>query len=200
MSKKTYDAAMSAWVGLLKRFEAATNEFGTRLYRIKRSDDLGSVGVETRDMQIDLLNYTFDDFDNLTTDIHQAHRHVFDLGAELAAAEKRVEELSYAADLAKAERHPLHDPSVRAKVWALTDGHCAYCGSQLEPDKTNGFSGAFCVEHVVPRAAGGPDNIANYVPSCLGCNSAKGDRHVLVFIRGALARRTALTVVSGDAA
>ena len=122
------------------------------------------------------------------------------LEEEAAAAKAEVERLRPFADLVRYERHPLSDASVRAKVWALTDGHCAYCGNQLEPDKSNGHAVAFCVEHVVPRAAGGPDNIANYVPSCLGCNSVKGDRHVLTFIRGALARRTALTVVSGDAA
>ena len=27
------------------------------------------------------------------------------------------------------------------------------------------------------------DNLANYVPACKSCNSAKGDRHVLLFIR-----------------
>jgi hypothetical protein len=77
--------------------------------------------------------------------------------------------------------HPINNPDVRAQVWRLTGGKCAYCDCALEQDSTAGQS--FAVEHVVPRSCGGPDNLANYVPSCKSCNSSKCDTHVLTFIK-----------------
>ncbi len=40
---------------------------------------------------------------------------------------------------------------------------CAYCGEQAES-----------IDHIVPRAFGGPDHESNYVASCLYCNQLKG--------------------------
>jgi len=76
--------------------------------------------------------------------------------------------------------HDASDPAVRAKVLALTDGHCAYCHTKLPV-----LDGAvkFAVEHVVPSSSGGPDNLANYVPSCAECNQDKMTTHVVEFIR-----------------
>lgn len=44
---------------------------------------------------------------------------------------------------------------------------CHYCGCE-----------AFAVDHVVPRAANGGDEISNLVTACLPCNTRKG-RHTL---------------------
>lgn len=100
--------------------------------------------------------------------------------------------------------HQINDPTVRKEVYDLTGGKCAYCDSEIKPDRTAVSSDErFCVEHVVPRSHGGPDNIANYVPSCQACNSAKGDRHVLTFIKRNLPNRIAraeLKVVNGGEA
>lgn len=80
------------------------------------------------------------------------------------------------------ESHSIECPEVRDRVWRMTNGKCTYCGC----DTVRGGPASaerFCIEHIVPRAKGGPDNIANYAPSCTACNSKKRDRHVLAFIQ-----------------
>ena len=57
---------------------------------------------------------------------------------------------------------------LRAAVWDMTRGRCWCCG-----DDTNPFE-RFCVDHVVPLARGGTDDIANLVPCCRYCNARKG--------------------------
>jgi 5-methylcytosine-specific restriction endonuclease McrA len=48
------------------------------------------------------------------------------------------------------------------------DGHlCQYCG------KTESM---LTVDHVVPKAKGGPDTWENLVAACVSCNNKKGDR------------------------
>lgn len=54
---------------------------------------------------------------------------------------------------------------VREQVCDMFDGHCAYCGIE--------FKKVFHVDHVIPVAAGGPDDISNYLPSCPKCNMFK---------------------------
>lgn len=117
------------------------------------------------------------------------------LAGELSAAIRAEYETS-----TPYQRHGLADPQVREQVWNLTGGVCAYCGANLARDSsTEGET--FNVEHVVPRSAGGPDNIANYVPACSGCNASKSDKHVLMFIRQNLPGRISkpeLKIVGGD--
>jgi len=62
--------------------------------------------------------------------------------------------------------------STRAKVFAKTDGHCAYCGKPLDP-----FVG-WAIDHAVPRSQDGPDSLWNLFPACRRCNSRKRDRRV----------------------
>lgn len=100
------------------------------------------------------------------------------------AAETALVEANY-------EVHLLHDPKVREQVWALTDGKCAYCDCDLGTKDSK--LATFAIEHVIPRHSGGPDHIANYVPACIGCNSAKGREHVLHFIKKHVSKRVALT-------
>lgn len=109
-----------------------------------------------------------------------------------------------AARIEKAEIHSLNDPATREAVWAMTNGKCTYCGCQLSRTWAEGRSdemsvSALYIEHVVPRSAGGPDNLANYVPSCHGCNTSKGSGHVLDFINRKLPARLRI-VGSEDAA
>jgi len=99
-----------------------------------------------------------------------------------------------------ADIHPKHKPEVRRAVWDLTGGRCAYCDAALKPDGCDG--GSFVVEHVVPVSSGGPDNLANYVPACGGCNTGKSNGHVLDFIRkrmGKVPQEPRLAIVGVDA-
>ena len=58
----------------------------------------------------------------------------------------------------------------RGVVFAKTEGHCAYCGKILNP------FGSWHIDHVMPRAQGGTDDIANLVPACAFCNQSKKDK------------------------
>jgi 5-methylcytosine-specific restriction endonuclease McrA len=64
---------------------------------------------------------------------------------------------------------------VRARVWARSGGRCWYCGVACNP------FGGFCVDHLLPRARGGGEDLANLVPSCPPCNTAKGGRPLEVW-------------------
>lgn len=54
----------------------------------------------------------------------------------------------------------------RARVRALTNGHCGYCGRKLHHK--------WHVDHVVPQAHGGSSSIDNLLPACHRCNLSKG--------------------------
>ena len=60
----------------------------------------------------------------------------------------------------------------RQAVWKKTDGHCTYCGIVLEP--SHAITGhQFCIDHVISPLLGGNHDLANLVPACHRCNSAK---------------------------
>ena len=44
---------------------------------------------------------------------------------------------------------------------------CVYCGNVYRYDELE-------IEHIIPKALGGPDNIRNCQLACRGCNQAKG--------------------------
>lgn len=46
---------------------------------------------------------------------------------------------------------------------------CAYCGRRMKNPH---------VEHIIPLAEGGKDDISNIVPACRRCNSSKGKREL----------------------
>lgn len=54
---------------------------------------------------------------------------------------------------------------IRAEVKQKFGGCCAYCGITLKK--------SFHVDHVIPVAAGGVDDIMNYFPACRECNTVK---------------------------
>lgn len=72
--------------------------------------------------------------------------------------------------------HRPHDASVRREVHQMTDGRCCYCNVEVAFEDME-------LEHIVPKSAGGPDHINNYVPSCRPCNQLKRDKHPVHFIR-----------------
>jgi uncharacterized metal-binding protein len=53
---------------------------------------------------------------------------------------------------------------LRSQVFEKFGGCCAYCGKTLD---------RFHVDHVIPIAKGGIDDICNYFPSCAECNQFK---------------------------
>ena len=70
----------------------------------------------------------------------------------------------------------------RTAVMAKTDGKCVYCAASLTT--TLGKPNSFHADHVLPVARGGPDDIANLVPSCATCNAKKSAKTVLTFLTG----------------
>ena len=57
--------------------------------------------------------------------------------------------------------------AVRVKVYEKYDGHCAYCGCELEYKDMQ-------VDHLVPLYwHGGEDDLSNYMPACRSCNFYK---------------------------
>jgi 5-methylcytosine-specific restriction endonuclease McrA len=60
----------------------------------------------------------------------------------------------------------------RREILSAWAGRCAYCGTEGDHD----------LDHVVPRARGGHDDVDNLVPACVPCNSRKGTRPVEAFV------------------
>lgn len=67
-------------------------------------------------------------------------------------------------------------PRRRQEVFDKSAGRCFYCGVVLRLD------GNWHIEHQMPRALMGPDELPNLVASCVPCNLAKRDRTALEFI------------------
>lgn len=67
-------------------------------------------------------------------------------------------------------------PRRRREVFEKSNGHCFYCGTVLTLD------GKWHIEHQMPRALMGPDELPNLVAACVPCNLAKGDRTALEFL------------------
>jgi hypothetical protein len=63
----------------------------------------------------------------------------------------------------------------RRDVFKKSEGSCHYCRRVLALD------GVWHVEHMLPRALGGADEISNLVAACAPCNLAKGDRTAVEF-------------------
>lgn len=55
---------------------------------------------------------------------------------------------------------------IRQQVYNKYDGHCAYCGYELEYKDMQ-------VEHIKPRCVGGTNDIENLLPTCRLCNHYK---------------------------
>lgn len=71
---------------------------------------------------------------------------------------------------------PRRVPRRRREVFEKSGGRCFYCGTTLTLD------GKWHIEHQMPRALMGPDELVNLVPACVPCNLSKGDRTALEFI------------------
>lgn len=87
---------------------------------------------------------------------------------------------AWAIDMAK-ELNAL-SPSERQRVledlspdnFLLTLGdQCVYCGTEDAND----------IDHFVPTSIGGPDEEWNRLPCCRACNSSKGSKHPMLYLR-----------------
>ena len=67
-------------------------------------------------------------------------------------------------------------PKRRREVFDRSDGKCFYCGKVLSLD------GKWHIEHQMPRALMGPDELPNLVAACVSCNLSKSDLTALEFI------------------
>lgn len=65
----------------------------------------------------------------------------------------------------------------RFEVFKRDDFTCQYCGRK-SPDVV------LEVDHIVPRAAGGGDDVVNLTTSCWSCNSGKSDRPLNEIVTG----------------
>lgn len=62
----------------------------------------------------------------------------------------------------------------KAKIYAMFNGKCAYCGVKLtEFNRT--------IDHIHPKVKGGTNKTENLFPSCGWCNSVKCDRSIEEF-------------------
>lgn len=91
--------------------------------------------------------------------------------------------------LCRQKTHDPLDPEVRKAVHATTDGLCFYCDRPIALN-------AFEVDHIVPKASGGPDHMSNFAPSCKGCNASKNSHNVVEFMKRLKAKKAALVPVA----
>lgn len=60
--------------------------------------------------------------------------------------------------------------SLMKAVHIKTGGYCWYCGIEIHP------LDPWQIDHQIPVAAGGTDDLDNLVPACRPCNRLKSDR------------------------
>lgn len=102
-----------------------------------------------------------------------------ELAARTTAALEREERYRSAHRANRRQRQPVSEPT-REEVWQKTSGRCVYCGVGLTT--LAGEPNSFRVDHVLPVARGGTEDIGNLVPSCFTCNAKKSDKTALRFI------------------
>lgn len=81
------------------------------------------------------------------------------------------------------ERPARHVSRRRMDVFNRCSGRCHYCSAPLTLD------GSWHVEHALPRALGGLDEISNLFASCPSCNLAKSDRTALEYVTANAGRK-----------
>lgn len=83
---------------------------------------------------------------------------------------------------ATAGAQPKAVPRRRREVFEKSSGRCFYCSTVLALD------GKWHIEHQMPRALMGVDELTNLVAACVPCNLAKGDRTAIEFLGGGVPR------------
>lgn len=62
--------------------------------------------------------------------------------------------------------------ALRFEVLTRDGYRCRYCGASSKSTELH-------IDHVLPRAAGGRDDLANLVTACIDCNYGKSDRKII---------------------
>jgi hypothetical protein len=75
----------------------------------------------------------------------------------------------YFADLPSASYINVNDPILRDVIFEVFEGVCFYTGQLINKDK-------MVIEHIVPTAKGGPNNVFNYVLSNKSVNNHKSNK------------------------
>ena len=70
----------------------------------------------------------------------------------------------------------LRTKPLRGAIHRREGGRCFYCLRLLNHRRR-------CLDHVVPRVNSGGNSYRNLVSCCLDCNSQKGERHAVEFVR-----------------
>lgn len=75
--------------------------------------------------------------------------------------------------------------TVRHELWTETNWHCSYCGKSMLIEGEDGIYTPnyrdMTLDHIVPRAQGGPTQKPNLRPSCRKCNNLKADHSIEKF-------------------
>ncbi len=83
-------------------------------------------------------------------------------------AEERIKAREEAARAGATEK----SAGLKLELLRVQDGRCLYTDDGLIPSKLDEYQ----IEHIVPRAQGGPDAVVNYVLTTQKTNDAKGNR------------------------
>ncbi len=60
---------------------------------------------------------------------------------------------------------------LKSIVYEKTNGHCGYCGKELEQNSM------WHIEHMQPKSKRGSSNLDNLIPSCTTCNINKSNKN-----------------------
>ena len=166
---------------------------------MERMNQLGRflVNISTLDWELrNSINYLATLADEIGVKLGVASGSFPELWNDLS---KKYNEAKAKADVIeeRLKEHAISSEIVRSQVWDMTSGKCFYCEVQLVrgPDCEGDRSNVFHVDHLVPKSAGGPDHLTNYVPSCQTCNISKSDKPVGIFMS---ARKPKLALVASS--
>lgn len=78
----------------------------------------------------------------------------------------------------------LYRQGIIEELIAREGGRCRYCKVEVRRNwlEDNRFDDDATIDHIIPKAKGGPNHISNYALACRRCNHAKGDRTVEEFL------------------
>lgn len=158
------------------------------IHRKEPAEKLLDVVVASDGVLFDNLDIAFAELTDTAARARQIRKEAIDQLSTLALEVLRMGDRLRAIEGRKVE-HLQNDPSVRRRVWEMTDGKCIYCSTPLyAPGETDVVLAPdipqkpFHVDHIVPKDAGGPDHICNYVPACQTCNISKSNKPFAEFV------------------
>ncbi len=128
---------------------------GERYIRYKREEGTPNMRGTVTITDDGKAAFTFATKDEAEREIGRLTKKARGMHVEEAAAPKR-----------KRSRRKGFSQSKRLEIYLKTQGHCYLCGDPV------GFS-EFEVEHVIPLACGGSNDISNLYCSCHTCNLMK---------------------------